>query len=208
MVLRINFRSSLLGSAVTNLTSIRKDAGLIPGLAMNWGVGHRHGSHPMLLWLWHRPAAAAPIQPLAWQLPYAIGVALKRSSPTQKKKKISKALAGLSRSWLPLSSFSIILCLLSSTPHTHPHNLPLYLQNLQVLLRLPPPPASFSIEHLNLPTRYSLLLGLPLFFLPSGSYTLYSLFLGEKNPKILNDNSFLCAYLQCTMMFTIQNQAL
>ena len=24
-----------------------------------------------VLWLWHRPAAAALIQPLAWKLPYA-----------------------------------------------------------------------------------------------------------------------------------------
>ena len=31
----------------------------------------------MLLWLWHRLAAAAPIPPLAWELPYAAGVALK-----------------------------------------------------------------------------------------------------------------------------------
>ena len=33
---------------------------------------------PSLLWLWHRLAAVAPIQPLAWGLPYATGVALKR----------------------------------------------------------------------------------------------------------------------------------
>ena len=32
----------------------------------------------MFLWLWHRPAAAALIQPLAWELPYAMDVALKR----------------------------------------------------------------------------------------------------------------------------------
>ena len=32
----------------------------------------------MLLWLWHRPAAAALIQLLAWELPYAAGVAIKR----------------------------------------------------------------------------------------------------------------------------------
>jgi len=37
-----------------------------------------------LLWLWPRPAAATPIQPLAWQLLYAAGAALKN----QKKKKI------------------------------------------------------------------------------------------------------------------------
>ena len=37
----------------------------------------------MLLWLWCRPAAAAPIQLLAWDLSYAAGVALK----SKKKKK-------------------------------------------------------------------------------------------------------------------------
>ena len=36
----------------------------------------------MLLQLWCRPAAAAPIWPLAWELPYAAGAALK-----SKKKK-------------------------------------------------------------------------------------------------------------------------
>ena len=32
------------------------------------------------LWLWHRlaAAAAAPIQPLTWERPYAVGTALKR----------------------------------------------------------------------------------------------------------------------------------
>ena len=28
--------------------------------------------------VWCRPVAAAPIQPLAWELPYAMGVAIKR----------------------------------------------------------------------------------------------------------------------------------
>ena len=37
----------------------------------------------MLLWLWCRPAAVPPIQPLAWEPPYATGMALKR-----KKKKV------------------------------------------------------------------------------------------------------------------------
>ena len=42
---------------------------------MSYGVGCRHGSDPELLWLWHRPVAAAPIQPLAWEPPYAKGEA-------------------------------------------------------------------------------------------------------------------------------------
>ena len=51
---------------------------------MSCGVGPRRGSELALLWLWHRPAAVAPSGPLAWQPPYATGVALKR----QKTKKI------------------------------------------------------------------------------------------------------------------------
>ena len=53
---------------------------------MSCGVGHRHGSDPMLLWLWRRLADTALIQPLAWEIQYAVGVALKR----QKKKKLKK----------------------------------------------------------------------------------------------------------------------
>ena len=45
---------------------------------MSCGVGRRHSSDPMLLWLWHRPAAIAPIRPLAWEPPYAAGAALKK----------------------------------------------------------------------------------------------------------------------------------
>ena len=47
---------------------------------MSCGVGRRCGSDPALLWLWlwHRPAATATVQPLAWEPPYAMRVALKR----------------------------------------------------------------------------------------------------------------------------------
>ena len=38
-----------------------------------------------LLWLWCRPAAVAPIRPLAWEPPYAAGVALKRQKTKKKK---------------------------------------------------------------------------------------------------------------------------
>ena len=51
---------------------------------MSCGVGHRCRLDPVLLWLWCRPAAVVPIQPLAWEPPYAVGAALKR----QKKKKL------------------------------------------------------------------------------------------------------------------------
>jgi len=45
---------------------------------MSCSVGLRCGLHLALLWLWHRVAAAAPIQTLAWELPCAEDVALKR----------------------------------------------------------------------------------------------------------------------------------
>ena len=47
-------------------------------------MGCRHSSDPTLLWLWCRLAATALIGPLAWVLPYAVGMALKRP----KKKKV------------------------------------------------------------------------------------------------------------------------
>ena len=34
----------------------------------------------MLLWLWHTPAAAALIRPLAWEPPYVAGMALKKQN--------------------------------------------------------------------------------------------------------------------------------
>ena len=37
-----------------------------------------------------RPAAAAPIRPLAWELPYAAGAALKREKKKKKKKQAQK----------------------------------------------------------------------------------------------------------------------
>ena len=44
---------------------------------MSSGIGHRYGLDPALLWLWHRPAAVAPVGPQAWKPPYAVGAALK-----------------------------------------------------------------------------------------------------------------------------------
>ena len=53
---------------------------------MSCGVSHGPGSELAFLWLWYGPAAAALIQPLGWEPPYAVDVALKRK---KKKKKIS-----------------------------------------------------------------------------------------------------------------------
>ena len=48
---------------------------------MSCGVGHRHGSDTALLWC--RAAATAPIRPLAWEPPFAAGVALGKKKFTE-----------------------------------------------------------------------------------------------------------------------------
>ena len=50
------------------------------------GVGSRHCSDLVLLWLWFRPAVAAPIRPLAWELPYAADAALRSKKKLNKNK--------------------------------------------------------------------------------------------------------------------------
>ena len=74
-----------------NPTNIHEDVDLIPGLVQWVGIqccrelwcmlqSCRCSWDPALLWSWSRPAAATPILPLAWELPYATGVALKCKS--------------------------------------------------------------------------------------------------------------------------------
>ena len=55
--------------------------------AMSCGAGRRRGSDSVLLWLWRRPVAMAPIKPLAWESPCAVGAALEKAK--KKKKKIT-----------------------------------------------------------------------------------------------------------------------
>ena len=51
---------------------------------MSCDVGLRRGLDPVLLWLWL--AAVALIQPpLAWELPYATGVALKSKEKKERE---------------------------------------------------------------------------------------------------------------------------
>ena len=51
---------------------------------MSCAVGRRCGSDPVLLWLWCRSAAVAPIGLLAWEPPYAEGAALEKSKRQKK----------------------------------------------------------------------------------------------------------------------------
>ena len=53
---------------------------------MSCSVGRRRGLDPALLWLWYKLGATALFLPLAWELPYVAGVALKRLK--EKKKTI------------------------------------------------------------------------------------------------------------------------
>jgi len=48
------------------------------------GVGRRLGLGPALLWLWRRLAATIP--PLAWEPPYATGVAQEMAKRQKNKK--------------------------------------------------------------------------------------------------------------------------
>ena len=82
-----------------NLTSILEDIGSIRGLAqwvkgsgiaLSCGVGHRHSSDLVWLWLCCRSAAIALIQPLDWEFPHALDAALKRQKKKKKKQAASE----------------------------------------------------------------------------------------------------------------------
>ena len=84
-------------SRIRTQHSVSEDAGSIPSLTQ-WfknlallqavAIGRRCRSDLALLWLWCKPAAAALIQPLEWELPYTTGLAIKRKK--RKERKINK----------------------------------------------------------------------------------------------------------------------
>ena len=64
--------------------SLASLTGLMIPVSASYNLGCRCNSDPVLPWLWHRLAAL--IWPLAWELPYVAGVALKRPKKKRKKK--------------------------------------------------------------------------------------------------------------------------
>ena len=54
---------------------------------MSCGVGCKCGSDLLLLWLWHRPAATAPIRPLVGEPPYAACPPTKNKRTKEREKK-------------------------------------------------------------------------------------------------------------------------
>ena len=57
---------------------------------MSCGAGRRCGLDPALLWQWCWPVAAALIQSLAGELPYAVGAALKRPKKLNSPQSLGK----------------------------------------------------------------------------------------------------------------------
>ena len=93
---KVETREFLSWLSITNPIRNHEDAVSIPSLysvglgssvAVSFGIGRPRGWNLVLLWLWHRPATAAVIQPLAWELPCTAGAALKTKTKTKNKKK-------------------------------------------------------------------------------------------------------------------------
>ena len=68
---------------------------------MNYGVGRRWGSDPvlLLLWPWCRLADVPSIRLLAWEPPHAKGVALKKEKERKRNKELNTGVPVMAQ-WL------------------------------------------------------------------------------------------------------------
>ena len=100
---RLTNWSSRGGAEEANPTRNDEIVGSIPGLAhwegsgvaVSCGIGSRHNSDPVLLWLWCRSEATAPTGPLTWEPLYAESVALKSKSKKKKDSQTDEEEVGL-----------------------------------------------------------------------------------------------------------------
>ena len=102
---------------------------------MSCGVGHRCSSDSTLLWLRCRLAAAAPIRPLTWEPPYAMGGALKR--PKKKNLKQKTHNSSYAFQLHPLSQLYACLGDTCVTYLSFPH---MYPDDAMPCIRYAPPP--------------------------------------------------------------------
>ena len=74
----VQWKRIRLGTMRLRVRSLPRLVGSGSGVAVNCGVGCRRSLDLVLLWLWCRLTAIAPIGLLTWETPYARGTALKR----------------------------------------------------------------------------------------------------------------------------------
>ena len=72
---------------------------------MSCGVGRKHGLDLVWLWLWRRLAATAPIRPLAWEPPYAVGLALEKDKKKKRKKRKKKTTGKMDKMKIVILSY-------------------------------------------------------------------------------------------------------
>ena len=89
---------------------------------MSCDVGHRHSLDPALLRLWHKPAAVAPVRPLAWESSYAMNGALKKGT----KKNIFKVRVGYEWEEVNGGFLGYILFLVLSSGYVRAHLIKIY----------------------------------------------------------------------------------
>ena len=78
-----HWKRNRLGTMRLGVWSLASFSGLRIRCCHEMWCSHRHGLDPALLCLWCRLAATAPIRSLAWEFPYAVGMALKRQKKPQ-----------------------------------------------------------------------------------------------------------------------------
>ena len=101
-------RRSCHGSVETNLTSnhelqVRSLASLSGFQHCHelWCRSQQHGWDLVMLWLWCRLAATAPTWTLAWELPYAVDVALKKTKKKKERERERNVLRSMKKMGVP-----------------------------------------------------------------------------------------------------------